>query len=126
MTSWLTALVFHRARARARAPPYPYVFRFRKLRRGYWLSPMELLVTGCLHERRIAGVLERIWWRRRQTKGSFDYEGFTHPGLTDWWGLIFYLRCWTTITGSSSRSDLAGCAILAADPFAKGGIIHDY
>ena len=83
----------------------------------------RLLITGCLHE---DGLADSSMVRRRHEPGTHigDHED-SHIGSYGVIGLIFYFGLFYLLV-SSLPIELAGCAILAGDPFLQRRLQHDH
>ncbi|NYI49214.1 adenosylcobinamide-GDP ribazoletransferase [Macellibacteroides fermentans] len=78
----------------------------------------RLLITGCLHEDGLADFFDGFGGGSDKQK-ILSIMKDSHIGTYGVVGLVFYFLMLYTLL-SSLPLDLAGCAILTADPFAKG------
>ena len=76
------------------------------------------MITGCLHEDGLADFFDGFGGGSDKQK-ILSIMKDSHIGTYGVVGLVFYFLMLYTLL-SSLPLDLAGCAILAADPFAKG------
>lgn len=78
----------------------------------------RLLITGCLHEDGLADFLDGFGGGRSRDRILAIMKD-SHIGSYGVIGLILYFGCYYTLL-CSLPLELAGCAILAGDPYSKG------
>lgn len=78
----------------------------------------RLLITGCLHEDGLADFFDGFGGGTSRERILVIMKD-SHIGSYGVIGLIFYFALYYTLLGSIPL-ELAGCAILAGDPFCKG------